>query len=312
MKKLLYPAILLIFASLLLMDGTLVAQPKILKKRIAVFDFDDKTDPHHRWYWWRHEMSVGEGMADMLVTALVKSGNFMVIERQELETIIKEQQLGEAGLVTPQTAAKVGQLLGVELAVIGSVTEFGYTEEKKGLSFKGIGAGVSNFKATVGIDVRLINTTTGEIVAAENVRKEKTARGVKFHNNRLSFRDEKEFDESVVGKATRAAIEEIVDLINKQMQQIPWEGKIIMQQGDEVFINAGSLVGLSPGDRLVVFRKGQELIDPDTGLSLGSTEERVGVVEIVQDLSNGKASKARIVEGSSFQKGDVVRLDVSK
>ncbi len=283
-----------------------VGQPKFLKKRIAVFDFQDKTD--HHWYWWRGNQSVGQGMADMLVTALVKSGEYIVIERQELEKIIKEQQLGQTGLVTPQTAAKLGKLLGVELAVVGSVTEFGYTKSSKGLSFKGIGGGLSTYKATVGIDVRLINTSTGEILAAENVRKEKKSRGVAFHNNRLNFRDQKQFDESVVGKAVRAAIEEIVKLINKQMENIPWQGKVIMQKGTDVFINAGSKVGLKSGDRLVVYREGEELIDPDTGLNLGATETRVGVIEIVADLANGKAAKARIAEGDNFQKGDIVRL----
>lgn len=285
---------------------SLFSQNRILKKRIAVFDFADKTN--HRWYWWRDNQPLGRGMADMLVTALVKSGRYVVIERQELEKILKEQQLGQSGLVTQETAAKVGKLLGVELAVVGSVTEFGYTKESKGLSFKGIGGGLSTYKATVGIDVRLINTSTGEIVAAENVRKEHKARGISFHNNKLNFKNQKDFDESVVGKATRKAIEQIVQLINKQMEQIPWQGKVIMQKGDVVFINAGSKAGLKIGDRLVVYREGEKLIDPDTGLELGSAESKVGVIEIAEDIANGKASKAKIIEGTSFQKGDVVRL----
>lgn len=65
-------------------------------------------------------------MADMLVTSLVKSGRYRVIERQEIEKIINEQQLGQSGMVTAQSAAKVSQLLGVEIAIIGNVTEFGH------------------------------------------------------------------------------------------------------------------------------------------------------------------------------------------
>lgn len=65
-------------------------------------------------------------MADMLVTSLVKSGRYRVIERQEIEKIINEQQLGQSGMVTAQSAAKVSQLLGAEIAIIGNVTEFGH------------------------------------------------------------------------------------------------------------------------------------------------------------------------------------------
>ncbi|GAB4181737.1 MAG: hypothetical protein Kow00108_18500 [Calditrichia bacterium] len=283
----------------------LIAQ-KTMKKRIAVFLFDDKTD--HRVYWWRHNQPVGHGMSEMLTTALVKSGKYTVIERQELEKIMQEQRLGQSGLVTPQTAAEVGKLLGVELAVMGAVTEFGYSQDKKGLSFKGIGGGVKTMKATVAVDVRLVNTSTGEIIAAENVRKEKKSRGVSFHNQKINFKDQKDFDESIVGKATRDAIETIVKLIDEQMKSIPWSGRVIMEKNGEVYVNAGSETGLEVGDKLEVFRPGEELIDPETGLNLGTTESKIGVIEISQDLAQGKASKARIISGSGFMKGDIVRL----
>ena len=52
-----------------------------LKKRVAVFTFEDKTDK--TWRWWDGR-SPGDGMADMLTTELVKSGNYMVIERSEI------------------------------------------------------------------------------------------------------------------------------------------------------------------------------------------------------------------------------------
>jgi len=103
------------------------------KKRVAVFAFEDKTD--HRWHWWTGQ-PVGEGMADMLTTELVKSGKYQVIERQAIEKIMQEQQLGQTGMVTPQSAAQVGQLLGVELAIIGSVTEFGHKQSDVVASLK--------------------------------------------------------------------------------------------------------------------------------------------------------------------------------
>ena len=135
------------------------------EKRVAVFDFEDKTD--HSYRWW-HGKGVGYGMSDMLVTALVKSGKFKVYERDALDKIMQEQKLGQSGAVTQQTAAKVGKLLGVQYAIIGSVSEFGYSKESFGGRVKRIRVGVGKQEATVAIDIRIVNVETGEIIFADN------------------------------------------------------------------------------------------------------------------------------------------------
>ena len=84
--------------------------------------------------------------------------------------------------------------------------------------------------------------------------------------------------------------------------------KVIKMDGDtRVIINKGSLAGVKVNDVLFVYRKGEELIDPDSGLSLGSELEKVGTIKIVSDMVGGKASKAEIISGSNFQGGDVVK-----
>ena len=63
------------------------AQPK---KRLAVARFDDGAAYH----------GSGAGIADMLATALVKSGKFLVVERKDLEKVLNEQKLGASGIIT--------------------------------------------------------------------------------------------------------------------------------------------------------------------------------------------------------------------
>ncbi len=282
------------------------------KKRVAVFAFEDKTD--HRWHWWTGQ-PVGEGMADMLITELVKSGKYQVIERQALDKIMQEQQLGQTGMITPQSAAKVGQLLGVELAIIGSVTEFGYKKSDVGgvLKKQGFGLGVQSASASVGIDVRFVNTNTGEIIAADNVRKEESKKGLKLDTQQFSFKNKSEFDESLVGKATRKAIEEIMTKLDNQLGNLPWQAKVIKVADNMVYINAGAEAGLHVGDVLVVVTRGEELVDPDTGLSLGAEEKQVGVIEVVDNsIGNGKASKCKIKSGGGFKQGDLVHQQPTK
>ena len=297
--------VVLVLTVLLLVNSVAIfAQAK---KRVAVFDFEDKTE--HRWRWWNGQ-PVGHGMADMLTTELVKSGKYQVIERQAIAKIMQEQRLGQSGAITSQSAAEVGKLLGVELAIIGSVTEFGYKKSNVGgfLTKKGLGLGIQTASASVGIDIRFINTNTGEILAADNVRKEKSKKGLKVDTRQFSFKNKNAFDESLVGKATREAIKEIMNKIDSQMQSMPWEAKIIKLAGNTVYINVGAEAGVNVGDVYAVYSKGEELIDPDTGLSLGAEETKVGEIEVTtNNIGNGKASKCIIKSGSGFKQGDLVR-----
>ena len=276
-----------------------------LKKRIAVFTFEDKSS--HGWRWWDGKPP-GDGMADMLTTTLVKSGNYVVIERKAIAKMIEEQRLGQAGLVTAQSAAQVGKLLGVELAVVGAVTEFGQAKGGTGGRIKGIGIGIKQQKATVAVDVRFVNTTTGEILAAENVRKEQSKGGLSISTPQFGFNNRNDFDNSLVGKATREAVDDIVGLIEAQITQLPWEGKVLLVRGETIFIKPGSDAGVKVGDSFAIYSKGEDLIDPDTGLSLGSVDTKIGTIEVTSIVSGGKAAQASIKMGSGFKAGDFVRL----
>ena len=273
-----------------------------LKKRIAVVDFEDRSG-------WGH--NIGTGLADMLVTELVKSGDFMVIERQELSKILEEQGLGMSGVVTPQSAAQVGQVLGVELMVMGSVTEFG--EKKSGIGGSigrlGIGGKLSKKQARAAVDIRLVNTSTSEIILAEKAEGEDGSTGLDNINvSDIDFGNPTYWDNTMLGKASRKAIDKCVGYISKAMEKIPWQGKIIKaDDSGTIYMKPGSAGGVKPGMEFAVYSKGEELIDPDTGQSLGSEESKIGRIKVAQDIGDGKACKAIVVSGSGFKAGDLVR-----
>ena len=289
---------------IIIVFGSVFAQDLIgLKKRIAVVNFKDKAGYGH---------NIGQGIADMLITKLVESKKYLVVERNELDAILKEQGLGQSGLVTQQSAAKVGQLLGVEMMVTGSVSEFGEKKSKIGGgigSFGGFNIGVATKTARVAVDIRLVNTSTGEIIAAKSAEGEDSSTGldnvgiedVNFHNSTT-------WDNTQLGKASRLAIEQCVDYITEGMSGIPWEGKIIKASGGTVYMKPGSKGGVQPGMKFSVYRPGEELIDPDTGLSLGSEESKIGEIEYLSDVANGKAGKAIVKSGTGIQTGDLVRI----
>ena len=255
------------------------------KRRIAVMDLEDKAQGQHGG--WR---SVGGGMADAISTGLVKSGKFNVIERSKLAKIMEEQKLGASGAVTAQSAAKIGQLLGVQYMVMGSVTEFGVKESKLGVGglggLIGIGGGIDTRTNTarVAMDVRMIDTSTGEIILAEKGEGEESSTGVSVNLSVAPSVDfgKDGFDETVIGKAVRKAIDHITDVFAQAEAKMPWSAKIIKVDGRQIWLNSGEEDGTAAGKEIAIFKKGEDLVDPDTGVSLGSSDTKLGTCKITK------------------------------
>ncbi len=147
------------------------------KARLAVARFTDKTGKG----WWTG--AIGDGMADMLATALFHTNRYIVLERQTLGDVLKEQDLAAAGRIKRGTEAPTGEIEGAELLITGAVTEFEGAQSGIGGGIGGIGGiggrilgGIAGGlkKAHMAIDVRVIDTKTSRIVAATSVEGEAT------------------------------------------------------------------------------------------------------------------------------------------
>jgi len=98
-------------------------------------------------------------------------------------------------------------------------------------------------------------------------------------------------------------------LLDKQsIAPVKFEGTVIKVAGGQVYINRGAQAGVKNGDVFVIYAKGEELIDPDTGLSLGSEDTRIGKIKVTKNsVGDGKASICVVIEGSGFARGNLVR-----
>ncbi len=274
------------------------------KKRIAVMDFENKVPDSHR--------NIGTGLTEMLITALYETGRFIILERKAVQDVIREQDLGYSGRVEQETAARVGQLLGAQLLVRGAVTEF--EENAGGGALGGIipgemfGGGLGVTKAHVAVDVRMYDANTGVIVAAKRAQAKARSVGIllagvgrtgNILGGGLSTR-------TPLGKATRECIEKIVQAIVNKMENIPWQGRVVTIKQGKVYINAGADSGIKAGEILIVYRPGEELTDPETGMSLGSEERMIGKIKVIRPEK--KFSVCDFIEGVGFQRGDVVKM----
>jgi len=154
------------------------------KARIAVGEFQDKTAKggwHGGWMgmWGIEFRDIGEGMRDMLTTALFNTNRFIVLERQQLGEVIKEQDLGATGRIKKGTEAPVGEIYGAELIVTAAVTEFESAAKGAagGTRVLGVTVGGGAKKAHIAIDLRIIDTKTSQIVAATTVEGSATSFG---------------------------------------------------------------------------------------------------------------------------------------
>jgi len=142
------------------------------KARIAVLDFDVKAA--------KATGEIGTGLREMLVTALVNSNRFRVVERQVLNAEMQEQELAASGAAAQGASAQRGQIKTADLAITAAVTEF---EPQASGGAGGIGGGggagsgmlggllgASLNKAHMVLDIRILDTSTSEVLAATRVQ----------------------------------------------------------------------------------------------------------------------------------------------
>jgi curli biogenesis system outer membrane secretion channel CsgG len=147
------------------------------KARIAVADFDVKAA--------KATGEIGSGLREMLVTALMNSNRFSVLERQTLNAVMQEQELAASGAAQQGAGGpQRGKIKTADLIVTAAVTEFEPRASGGGAGIGGggpVGAGIlggiiggSLNKAHMALDLRIVDTSTSEVLAATRVQGQAT------------------------------------------------------------------------------------------------------------------------------------------
>lgn len=126
--------------SLLIATSWVSAQEKE-KIRLAIIDFTKESqNPDHK--------NLEKIVPEWLTTFLVETQAFEVIERRELQKVLQEQNLGQTGIIEAESAAQVGEILGVNILITGTVISVGDTLE---------------------VTTRLVDAKNGAIIGAASV-----------------------------------------------------------------------------------------------------------------------------------------------
>jgi len=196
--------------------GALPAAAQGGKPVVAVAEFKNETNAG----WWSG--GVGWELSGMLSNELVSTGDFKVVERTQIESVLAEQNMAASGRISPGTGAQIGKLTGAQYLIAGTVTSFEENTASTGggISYGGISLGGNKSEAYLAVDLRVINATTGEIDYVRTIEGRSKGGGVSIGVFRGGFGGALSNQKNTpVGKAIRAALVEITDYLSCVMVQ---------------------------------------------------------------------------------------------
>jgi curli biogenesis system outer membrane secretion channel CsgG len=274
------------------------------KKRVAVLNFDYATVQTWVAGIFGTNVDVGKGISDLLVQQLVTDGKYSVIERNAIDKVLNEQNFANSDRADPATAAKIGKILGVDAVIMGSITQFGRDDQNK--TYGGGAATLSKFgiggvqrreaKAVVGVTARMVDTTTGEILAAVTGTGESKRKGVSLvgaggggGNAAGGGYDmtSKNFGETILGEAVHQAVNDMATQLEQKADVLPtrkaeFSGLVADVSGNTIILNIGRNSGVQVGDTIEISRPVRTVKDPATGKVIKTITNTLGTATITE------------------------------
>jgi len=267
-----------------------------LKRRIAVLQFEDDTD--------LGAGKAGSAATDMIISVLARSGRFVIVERSELETILQEQTLGQSGAMTFESAISAGRLSGVQALVLGRVESLQYEYSRKDLDSddKDWGLSLMGSLGLAELNCRVVDVTSGEMLFSDRASGSQIRPGFGVRTEDFNLEDEHSIDESVLGISLRKAANKIAAQIVDAVDVIPWYGKVIKVEGDQVYITPGRSDGVRIGTHLQVIPGWQE-----TDSESVEDTVSIGEIEIIGYVGE-RVSTAQVLSGDGIVVGSLVKV----
>ncbi len=258
------------------------AEPSRLDERKVPTISIARTEASGISYW---QPTMGDGLAQMLITELSRLPNFKVLESVALDDLRAERALGENGEVSEKERVKKGQWKGADYTFKSTITRFGCKES----SFGGFGGLLRNTPLRIGegfavkqtenevqIDWRIVDNASREVVSGAVGRASGLEKGTSFNFNSWGgsgFNNNREFAGSALGKATMKAIAQIVTqvgglslgpgarTVNSQTElaqaaatKRSVKGTVRLVDGREVWVSLGTNNGFAPGDKVKIYK----------------------------------------------------------
>ncbi len=272
-------------------------------QRIAVASFENRSGFEGQW-------QIGSGMADLLVSELVASRNFVVLERGRLDSVVNEIRRQKHDMFRQEGRVDDGRLDNARYLIRGVITDFSQTSGGSlWMTFRRVFIGSGGYTARVGLTLTIVDVESGVIIdsvqsagraKAGNAFVQADYKGVRFGG--------KAFFKTPLGKATTAAIRQGLHEIVRKMPRQHWQPMVADVIDSGIIINGGRDRGMRNGHTFRVRGTGTLVTDPQTGDLLDVLPGGIiGSIEIAQVRDS--SATARIVEGSGFARGQILERE---
>jgi curli biogenesis system outer membrane secretion channel CsgG len=257
-----------------------------LKHRIAIASFEDKTGYGNNLFGATDDL--GTQSSDILASHLIKTGDFVVLEREKLGNLKSENDL----------QGKESNIAGCTALIFGSVTEFGTKTEHQD-------AGLSKSKvqtAHAKVTIRMVDPSTGQAFFSEFGE----ADAKNETNQVLGFGGSAGYDATLTDKALNAAITKLVGNILNNLRSRQWKAPVLDIEAGQVFIGAGSRTGVKVGQALLVMKPGKKIKNPATGVMMELPGSQIGKIQVVSLFGDSDLNEGAIC---SVQQGQGITKD---
>jgi curli biogenesis system outer membrane secretion channel CsgG/TolB-like protein len=305
---------------------------KRVRKSIAIFDFGSPSN----------ERDAGKIAANKLIAYLHRNASYdlRIIERENLQSILREVQLDQTGVVDIKSAQTVGKMRGIDAFIVGDILNFSAKTtdipstsqvkvlvseegERKNYQFIPYKHGTAKISAMIEIAYKLIDTQTGEniystTIAGKLIKEDKYSDGVPAGNvphDPMQLPTEAE----VLDELANAKVSEMGQSILKRFQSLEVEyfnqarqfqkrqnfDQAIERYTDAIFDE--KLKGIATP----ISKQSSEMIDKLTLEQIGAApENKVKNGKNVTDTSDGTAIALAVPSTMSSQRSTKPKVSV--
>lgn len=262
-----------------------VAQPtvnegKFIKRKVAIGRFSNETQYAKGLFYDKENDPMGKQALDILSAKLAASGKFLLLERNDLATLLEEAKKNDEGLST----------IGADYMIIGSITEFGRKNTGKSAAF----SSTKTQTVEAAVAIRLVDVSTGLIIYSDEAKgsAELTTKTT------MGLGGQAGFDATLSDKAISEAIGQLVENIINKCTDKPWRTFFLAYDEDAQIVAGGNSQGVKEGDVFAVKTKGKKMKNPQTGVMVELPGKEIGKVTVLSCAGDTPETEYSIVSYS--------------
>lgn len=263
----------------------------VLKRKVAIGRFSNETQYAKGIFYDKENDPMGKQALDILSSKLATSEKFLLLERNDLATLLEECQKGQ----------NVASTVGADYMIIGSITEYG----RKNIGKDKVFSSEKTQMVEAAVSIRLVDVSTGLIIYSDEAKgsAELTTKTT------LGIGGKAGFDATLSDKAISEAIGQLVENIINKCTDTPWKTYFISYDADAILIAGGKSQGIKDGMTFSIMSKGKKVKNPQTGIMITLPGKEVGTAKVIMSGGETPETEYSFVEVTSSEEINAANMD---